>query len=167
MIAISSTRPISALDPFVHHGAIAVARSLDPAFCKAEAYLRCDSIMARTFDALELGSIHYTILKNANDDDHFDPRSNVVEWDPHSALKTTEGGIQSPALGLGHELVHACEDSIARERLAATPSRKYDNAEERRVIRGAEAHAAKSLGEAQRYDHAGEVFWVTSPILVA
>lgn len=152
---------------FVYHGSIAVERSLDSAFCKAEAYLRGDSIMNRTLDDLENGTTRYAIRKNADDDDHFDPRTNIVEWDPHSALRTTDGGRQSPALGLGHELVHADEDGRTRARLASTGSRAYDNAEERRVIRGAEAHAAKTLGEGQRYDHAGSAYWVASPVLVA
>lgn len=164
---IASLHATPARDPYVHHGAIAVERSLDRAFSQAEAYLRGDSIMSRTFDDLEAGRASYVVTRNARGDDHFDPRTHAITWDPHSALRTTEGGRQSPALGLGHELVHADEVAPTRDELAATPSRKYDNAEEHRVIRGAEAHAARSLGESPRYDHGGSVYHVRSPIVLA
>lgn len=160
----TSLRHVSkARDPFVHHGSLAVERSLDAAFRQAESYLRGDAIMARTLDELENGSDAFVIRKNSRDDDHFDPMTRTVTWDPYSALLTTDGGRQSPALGLGHELVHADADPQSRERLAATRSPQYDNAEEKRVIRGAETHAARKLGESIRHDHAGFAFRVASP----
>lgn len=159
--------PLTPRDRYVRHGSLLVERVLDTAFSKAESYLRGDSIMRRTLDDLESGSTTFVIAKNARGDDHFDPWSATVTWDPHSALRTTGGGRQSPALGLGHELVHADEDARVRAFLAATPSVRYDDAEERRVIRGAEAHAARTLGEATRYDHGGTPYHVSSPIALA
>lgn len=150
-------------DPYVHYGSLAVERSLDAAFRQAETYLRGDTIMARTLDDLERAAGAIVIRKNSHDDDHFDPATRSIQWDPTSALRTTDGGRQSPALGLGHELVHADADPQTRERLAQTRSPKYDNAEERRVIRGAETHAARTLGESIRHDHAGSVFHVDAP----
>ena len=119
--------------------------------------------MARTLDDLERAPTPIVVRGNRYDDDHFDPVTRTVAWDPYSALRTTDGGGQSPALGLGHELVHADADPRTRERLAHIRSPRYDNAEERRVIRGAETHAARSLGESIRHDHAGATFRVTSP----
>ncbi|GAC1303187.1 MAG: hypothetical protein NVS2B3_09100 [Vulcanimicrobiaceae bacterium] len=150
-------------DPFVHHGSVSVERSLDKAFVAAERYLRGDSIMARTFDDLERGPNPIVVRGNRRDDDHFEPTTRTVAWDPYSALRTTDGGWQSPALGLGHELVHADADPASRARLSQIRSPRYDNAEERRVIRGAETHAARTLGESIRHDHAGATFRVTSP----
>lgn len=158
-----STVTLAPPDPYVHHGSLAVQRSLDTAFRRAEAYLRGDSVMRHTLDDLEGGATAYVIRANARNDDHFDPSFDTVDWDPYSALRTSRGGRQSPALGLGHELVHADENPRVRARLAATPSLRYDTAEERRVIRGAEAHAARSLGEAARSDHAGSTYRVVSP----
>ncbi len=48
-------------------------------------------------------------------------------------------------------------------RLKAKTLLQYDNAEERRVIRGPEAHAARTLGEAGRFDHKGSAYHVASP----
>ena len=161
---LSSLRHVSKpRDPYVHHGSLAVERSLDAAFRQAESYLRGDAIMARTFDEIENAPDAIVVSENSRDDDHFDPRTRTLTWDPYSALRTTDGGRQSPALGLGHELVHADADPQTRERLAAKRSPQYDNAEEKRVIRGAETHAARTLGESIRHDHAGSVFRVTSP----
>ena len=164
---VSTFAPLVGRDPYIHHGSLAVERGLDKAFSLAERYLRGDSIMRRTFDDLESGRTTFVIAKNSHGDDHFDPSSRTVAWDPHSALRTTDGGRQSPALGLGHELAHADEDARVRAYLAATPSVRYDDAEERRVIRGAEAHAARSLGEATRYDHDGTTYRVSSPAALA
>ncbi|HEX8805731.1 MAG TPA: hypothetical protein VF741_02235, partial [Candidatus Aquilonibacter sp.] len=96
--------------------------------------------------------------------DHFDPSDDEIAWDPYSALRPTNGGRQSPALGLGHEVDHAVEDPCAESRLQDTADTRYDNAEERRVVTGSEAHAARMLGESVRHDHRGKTFRVTSPI---
>jgi hypothetical protein len=101
---------------------------------------------------------------NNRNDDSFDPSSDTINWDPHSALRTTRGGTQSPALGLGHEMDHATEAPRAQDRLANQPDAHYDNKEERRVITGSERHAARTLGEAPRFDHGGATFRVNSPI---
>jgi len=163
MIHMAAFDSLSRNDPYIHHGSLAVERPLDRAFCEAERYLRGDAVMARTLDDLESGSSACVITGNRRNDDHFDPLTRIVAWDPYSALRTTAGGAQSPALGLGHELVHADADPQTRERLAHTRSPRYDDAEERRVIRGAETHAARTLGESVRHDHAGSVFRVASP----
>ncbi|GAC1529547.1 MAG: hypothetical protein NVS2B8_17250 [Vulcanimicrobiaceae bacterium] len=152
---------------FVAHGSLLVDRSIDREFRAAEAYLRADTVMAQTFDDLERAPEATYVLGNRRSDDHFDFAARAVTWDPHSALRTTEGGRQSPALGLGHELVHADEDAIVRERLASKYDPAYDNREERRVIRGAEAHAARTLGEGTRHDHSGTLAHVDSPTALA
>jgi hypothetical protein len=101
---------------------------------------------------------------NDRNDDHFDPGTDTIAWDPHSALRTDEGGHQSPALGLGHEVDHAVESRACEARLSDCPNRRYDTAEERRVITGSERHAARTLGESVRYDHGGRCYRVSSPI---
>jgi len=158
--------PATTSGPFVRHGSLYVDRSIDADFRKAEAYLRGDSIMRKTFDDLERGPRIYYVTGNARNDDHYGALSDVVTWDPHSALRTSGGGRQSPALGLGHELAHADEPAATRHRLAGTYDARYDTKEERRVIDGAEAHAARSLGESVRRDHLGDVYRVASPTAV-
>ena len=91
----------------------------------------------------------------------------IIDYDPHSGLRTTEGGRQSPALGAGHEMDHAVRretdrKGYERDRLPRS-DKQYDNREERRVIEGSEAHAAKTLGEDRRFDHRGTPFRTNSP----
>lgn len=151
----------------MQHGSLFVERTIDRDFNAAEAYLRGDSIMRRTLNDLEHAETVTFVLGNHHSDDHFDFENHAVTWDAHSALRTTNGGVQSPALGLGHELVHANEAFEKRECLAATFDAAYDNKEERRVIVGAETHAAHTLGEGTRHDHTGHVFNVDSPTALA
>ncbi|HEY1653857.1 MAG TPA: hypothetical protein VGF86_01950 [Candidatus Tumulicola sp.] len=109
----------------------------------------------------------YRLTINHRNDDHFDPRTDTIAWDPYSALRVGGGGRQSPALGLGHEIDHAVEARASERRLAAQACPFYDDAEERRVIRGSERHAARTLGESARHDHAGRPYRVRSPIVEA
>jgi hypothetical protein len=127
-------------------------------------YLERDSVMRGIVHHAQASSRVFHLRINNRNDDSFDPNSDTINWDPHSALRTTRGGAQSPALGLGHEMDHATEAPRAQERLASQPDARYDTKEERRVIAGSERHAARTLGEAPRFDHAGTTFRVNSPI---
>jgi hypothetical protein len=80
----------------------------------------------------------------------------TVHWDPHSALRTSDGGRQSPALGAGHEIDHAVRrvtdrKGYERDNLPRS-DKQYGTREERRATQN-EARAAKELGESARYDH--------------
>ena len=150
---------------YVHHGSLEVPRGDDQLYEQAKAYLSKDPRERQLFSRLEHANHPYHLICNRRDDDHFDPSSETIAWDPYSALRTTQGGRQSPALGLGHEVDHAVENPAIAARLANTPDPLYDNAEERRVITGSEAHAARILGESVRHDHAGSTYRVSSPIV--
>ncbi len=130
----------------------------------ARAYLTRDRTESRLFARFESSPRTFHLTTNNRGDDHFDPASNTIAWDPYSALRTTRGGTQSPALGLGHEIAHAIE-SPAREAALSNHFRAgYDNAEEARVIRGYERQAARTLGEGVRYDHRGSLYRVHTPV---
>lgn len=130
----------------------------------ARAYLSRDRVERQLFERLDTSLRHFHLAINNRDDDHFDPNTNTIAWDPYSALRTTEGGTQTPALGLGHEVAHAVEAPSREDTLTAHRLPRYDNAEERRVIRGSERHAAITLGEAVRYDHRGTTYRVATPV---
>ncbi len=115
----------------------------------AKTYLSGSKEMSEVIKAFESGNFHIKIIHDGKD--HYDPSSRTVYWDPHSALKTTGGGRQSPALGLGHEMAHATGSS--HDHLVRTPDSKFDNKEERRVILNYENRAAKELGESMRQNH--------------
>jgi len=151
---------------YVHHGSLDVPRGAERQYEVAKSYLSRDPIEHRLFQRLEHSSDgrRYTLQTNDRNQDYFDPRSNTIGWDPYSALRTTAGGRQSPALGLGHEIDHAVESRAKAQRLMNHFNRRYDNAEERRVILGSETHAARTLGEDARHDHGGSVYRVNSPV---
>ena len=150
---------------YVHHGSLDVPATAEKAYETAKSYLCEDSVERRLFERLEgARGRQYTLQINHRNDDHYDPNSNTIAWDPYSALRTTAGGRQSPALGLGHEIDHAVENVRTAKRLRNTPNACYDDAEEHRVISGSEAHAARTLGEDIRHDHRGSTYRVSSPI---
>lgn len=148
---------------YVRHGSLSVARRIDGDYVAAKAYLSRDPVEAALFARLERAPArHYRLEGDARALDYFNAASDVIVWDPHSALRTTGGGRQSPALGLGHEVDHAVAPRSLSRKLAGSPSRRYDDDEERRVITGSERHAAKVLGEGVRYDHRGDPYRVRS-----
>jgi hypothetical protein len=130
----------------------------------ARAYLSRDSHERRLFERLESSPRHFRLGTNDRNDDRFDPNTNTIAWDPYSALRTTNGGTQAPALGLGHEVAHAVEAPAREAALTARALPRYDDAEERRVIRGSERHAARTLGEGVRFDHRGTTYRVPTPV---
>lgn len=149
---------------WVRHGSLSVARSVEREYLAAKTYLTHDSVERRLFERLEHArGRHFWLTANDCNDDSFNPRTNAIAWDPHSALRTSGGGRQSPALGLGHEVDHAVEAPKREAELAARLSRAYDTAEERRVITGSERHAAHTLHESARRDHDGTCYRVASP----
>ena len=117
--------------------------------------------MKTVIGAFDKGHFHIKIIHDGND--RYDPNTRTVYWDPHSALRTTTGGNQTPALGLGHEMGHATGDRQQNAVLSNTPDQRYDNKEERRVIRNYENPAARELGESPRYNHAGTPYNVNCP----
>ena len=166
MVGIMQCTTVASLRcAYVCHGTLSVPRGADRDYREAKAYLCRDPLQRALFARLEQAhGREYRLAIDDRNDDHFDPDTDTIAWDPHSALRTTGGGHQSPALGLGHEVDHAVESRARENRLAARPSRAYDTAEERRVITGSERHAARTLGESVRHDHAGACYRVGSPV---
>jgi hypothetical protein len=154
----------AAVPGFVTHGALRVPAAANRDFDTAVRYLRRDASMRRVIARVEHAHTAYTLKIVHNGDDRYEPDGRTVVWDPYGALRTTNGGRQSPALGLGHELAHAAVRASTLDAGMNVSLRGYDNAEERRVIRGAEARAAKTLGEAARFDHRGTCYRVASPV---
>ena len=133
-------------------------------FDLARAYLIRDSAGRRLFDRLETSARSFRLTLDRRGNDYFDPASGTIAWDPYSALRTTRGGLQSPALGLAHEIAHAVESPRREAELSSRALPRYDNGEEARVIRGYERHAARALGEGVRFDHRGTLYRVRTPV---
>lgn len=148
---------------YVHHGSLTVSARAEALYEQAKNYLERDPIERGIFHKLEHQAHHVSLRTNRQNDDSYDAQTRTIHWDPYSALRTTSGGHQSPALGLGHEADHAtCNPRVLRDGWNH-PVRAYDDAEERRVILGSETHAARTLGEATRHNHAGSCFRVATP----
>ncbi len=156
--------PLLSCSATARHGSLYVPAKADRDFVAGAAYLGRDSVMRGIIEKAEHARRPLHLKINHHDDDSYDPWRRTVNWDPHSALATTGGGRQSPALGLGHELDHATVSSAVRDAGSAVPDAFYDDREERRVILGSEQHAARTLGEGMRHDHCGTTYYVGSPI---
>jgi hypothetical protein len=146
-------------------GRLRIPRAHFEEFAEAERYLARDPEAVAILYTLEHGrrALRLSIIRDGND--RFDG-ADTIAWDPHSALRTTQGGRQTPALGLLHEEDHAFERLTAprlQKRLLASPDPAYDDLEEKRVIAGVETRAAKILGEGVRTDHRGTLFTVSKP----
>ncbi len=144
--------------------AVFIPASARADYALAKAYLCRDGVERRLFEKLQHSTHKFYLRIDSRGDDHFDPSTDTIAWDPYSALRTTQGGRQSPALGLGHEVAHAVESPRRESALSAHSLPRYDTAEERRVIRGSERHAARTLGEAVRCDHRGTPYRVATPV---
>jgi hypothetical protein len=100
------------------------------------------------------------ILVRANHEGYnaADRLNDIVNWDPRLGMVFDGGKRQSPTLGLAHELSHLVEVSDAEgERLGQIPlTDNMSDAEERRVIEGAEREVALDLNEDVRSSHAAE-----------
>jgi len=96
-------------------------------------------------------------------DVYYDPSTATITYNPYSAIRTSSGGSQSPAMGFLHEADHALRHVTKPDRFQqdiATPDAQYDTREERRVIRGTETNSARKLGEDTRDDHGGAEYRV-------
>ncbi len=147
----------------IFHGTLDVSARGNAAYVEARRYLCRDPLARSLFSKLEHAPHHLHLRLNSRDDDSYDANTRTIHWDPHSALRTTSGGRQSPALGLGHEADHATVATAIRDADVVRRLPAYDNLEERRVILGSERHAAHTLHEAVRYDHRGRCYRVATP----
>jgi hypothetical protein len=104
----------------------------------------------------------YVIVRHRIEAD-YEADSNFVNWSPYLATRTTEGGTQTPALGLLHELAHAAREVREPGPYRAdvgTTAGSFDTIEEKRVILTVENPAARALGEAIRHNHYGTNYGV-------
>lgn len=115
-------------------------------------------------------------LYNGGDDEYKNENSQLtVHWNPDMGIVTTEGGLQSPATQLEHEVDHAIDAATNAHdhNIRNDPGTiigtgpgydpQYDTKEERRVITGSEAETAKANGEATRKNHQGTPYRTAGP----
>lgn len=92
--------------------------------------------------------------------DDVQSRGLVIYWNPRAGVRSDNGETQSPALGLLHEADHTLDrlrNPRAHADAAKTPDPVYSNQEDRRVITGREAEAARRTGEDVRTTHGGSL----------
>ena len=90
----------------------------------------------------------------------------TIFWNPNEGTITSEGGFQSPATCLEHEMDHAIDyvsNPKAHKQRSQISDDKYDTKEERRVTTGSEARQAKFNNESRRYNHRGRSYKTKDP----
>jgi hypothetical protein len=147
----------------VRYGSLVIPLSAQRRVDEALGYLTRDGTVRSVVERLERSPVRHRIAIDHRHIDAYQPWDHTIRWDPTSALRTSDGGRQSPALGLAHELDHASESNRTYARLQDLRVPGYDSAEERRVITGSERHAARTLHESARRDHRGTVYRVGGP----
>jgi hypothetical protein len=90
---------------------------------------------------------------------HLGKENGPIGYNPWAVMNgnTTNGGVQSPALGLLHELGHAFDyiiDPNGYLQRVGTPDFGYKDAEEKYDINGLVTRVARYLGEPTRTNHA-------------
>jgi len=134
-------------------------------YAAAVAYLSADKGMAAIVRRLEASRTTYVIRFDLQAESSFDPITRTLTWNPGMALATVDdgsptGGFLSPAMNLGHELGHAdnwdqSPAGYTARKLIGSKQWKYDDLEERKVIKEVEQPAAEKLGEGRRDNHRG------------
>ena len=123
----------------------------------------------KTIEAVTNHKYKIYVSDSEHDESHYTggDRQPTVYWESRQGSVTTEGGKQSAATILEHEMDHAVDDAQNHKNhvdRADIYDAQYDNKEERRVITGSEAKTAKSNHEALRRNHRGKNYKTTSPI---
>jgi hypothetical protein len=85
--------------------------------------------------------------RHHNNQDRYEPDTDIVFWDPHLALKPRASNAQSPALGLLHELKHDYNKH-----------HNIDDGEDEQEVMDFEAKCAGELGEGVRKSHSESAF---------
>ncbi len=169
--------PINFVDPL---GLKFILPSYDPkamaAWNKAIAYLSKSKRFSEIYSALEslpdeirISASEYSpkaMNKDIIDLTGFFPKYNEIGWS-YNIGASSGSAIQSPALGLAHEMVHALRWYTYRTNLNPIPLKDWGNDEnsfeERDVILGDEATMALELEEALRFDYNGKPLMVSGP----
>ena len=131
-------------------------------------YLNGSSTFGHIFSILQNSAQTYTINTNYSFmNGSFYYPTTTVTWNPGYGLQVTSGGIQSPALALAHELVHAFHydsDPANYPNIRQITMPGYEKFVEYVAVTY-ETLIARELGEkATRTDHGGTFVAVGSPI---
>lgn len=162
--------PVMHFDP---DGEMLVCASMNSAdraaYNKAIAYLMRDPGQRANIEKLQKSDNIYTVFIVRDGNDRFVPSEQNIYWDPNSALAVVDnsgyltGGTQTPAMGLGHEIDHAVGSETGTMQTGNDKVYGKNGKEEKRVIEGSEAAAAKTLKEGKRTNHYGVSYESTGP----
>lgn len=157
--------PLNWIDPFGLELRFAPgsSKAFKKQFAEAISYLNKAGAAGVVADLEKASDTVYVAEATTPHDDHYDPATKTISWDPTSGLICTGGGTQSPALGFLHEADHALGDVTGTAASTAPTGPPYHTAEEKRVITGSETTAAGKLGEPTRTDHGGTPVRVKCP----
>ena len=135
-------------------------------FSKTIKYLNKNRISGVIAELEKRSEIIYIEEGKSLQDFYYSSSKSKIVYNPYSALETTDGQTQTPALGFLHEASHALQDLENHDQFENDSKEKdtdYDNKEEKRVIDEVETPAAKKAGEGIRNNHRGKEFHVDDP----
>jgi len=190
LYGFAGNNPVNNSDP---NGTTIIAPTENKAaYNKAITFLMKNPTMRKVITGLRKSKKTYHIETHGNDNGEigladFDPGDEdaelsgvnfrpdtailTVDWHPYEGVfvKDSGGAIvgsQSPALVLGHELLHAYHYDLSKDyfnTLRYTPDAQYDTKEEKRTI-ATERGLAKFFGQTQRFNHDADSALVDSPL---
>lgn len=115
---------------------------------RAIEYIQTSQIGQKLINILEESEITFNILFVNDDGDAYSSHTHSIKWDAYSGLiLDDQKSVQSPALGLAHEMGHAAQD------LAGQLKRRPRSIIEEENLNQWETPIAKELGEYTRIDY--------------
>ncbi len=97
LAAFAAGRPLAGLARvrFVHHGALRVPASADAQVSQALRYLSRDGAMRSVIARVERAHTAYTLRIVHHDGDAYEDATRTIDWDPHSALRTSRADARA------------------------------------------------------------------------
>src|SRR5205807_9797462 len=146
--------PINAVDPLGLYVNVPLADKA--AYRVAWEYLIKSPEMRDAFRKVYESDSRFVIDTNCDNASHYEPNwgsGGTIFWDPLTAHDYNDGGVQTPALSLGHEFFHVL-DSIQQGNIRyILDSLTNGPAKELQIITGPEARFAAPNGEEVRTNH--------------
>ena len=150
--------PINGVDPEGLYVNVPLADKA--AYRAAWQYLIKFPEMREAFHKVYESDSRFVINTKCDNASRYDPNwgsGGTIYWDPHTAHDYADGGVQTPALILGHEFFHVLDSIQQGDFSYIFDSLANKPAKELAIISGPEARFAAANGEKVRTSHAASL----------
>ena len=131
------------------------------AFYDAGSHLMQSQQFRIIYNTLNESPETYLVVASTDLRNGYSAAERTISWDPSSALLLSNGGTQSPAMGLAHEMTHAYHHDTVGSLDNTQTNDAYGTIEEALTIPSWETWMARELGEGTRSDRLGIPFPTT------